>query len=78
ELPRTNVSACVALDEKLDTLVCIFAIGHKPTGNKDPFGLRRSAIGILRILRVTRVDFSLEKIIDITLDSYKKIKNLEF
>ncbi|WP_239226914.1 glycine--tRNA ligase subunit beta, partial [Citrobacter werkmanii] len=78
ELPRTDVAACVALAEKLDTLVGIFAIGQKPTGNKDPFALRRSAIGILRILRDTSVDISLEKIIDITLESYKKINNLEF
>ncbi|APC91710.1 MULTISPECIES: glycine--tRNA ligase subunit beta [Francisella] len=78
ELPKTDVAACVALAEKLDTLVGIFAIGQKPTGNKDPFALRRSAIGILRILRDTSVDISLEKVIDITLESYKKINNLEF
>ncbi|MDE4972230.1 glycine--tRNA ligase subunit beta, partial [Francisella tularensis] len=64
ELPITNVDACVELAEKLDTLVGIFAIGQKPTGNKDTFALRRSAIGFLRILRDTSVDISLEKIID--------------
>ncbi|MDE4965487.1 glycine--tRNA ligase subunit beta, partial [Francisella tularensis] len=78
ELPRTNVAPSVALAENLDTVVGIFAIGQKPTGNKDPFALRRSAIGILRILRDTSVDISLEKIIDITLESYKKINHLEF
>lgn len=78
ELPKTDVAACVALAEKLDTLVGIFAIGQKPTGNKDPFALRRSAIGILRILRDTSVDISLEKIIDISLESYKKVNDLEF
>ncbi|MFV9985112.1 MAG: glycine--tRNA ligase subunit beta [Francisella endosymbiont of Hyalomma asiaticum] len=78
ELPKTDVAACVALAEKSDTLVGIFGIGQKPTGNKDPFALRRSAIGILRILRDTSVDISLEKVIDITLESYKKVNNLEF
>ncbi|MDE5033877.1 glycine--tRNA ligase subunit beta, partial [Francisella tularensis subsp. holarctica] len=48
------------------------------TGNKDTFALRRSAIGILSIIRDTSFDISLEKIIDITLESYKKINNLEY
>lgn len=50
----------------------------KPTGNKDPFALRRSAIGILRILRDTNIDISLEKVIDVAIASYKKVNNLEF
>lgn len=50
ELPQTKVGMCVALADKLDTLVGIFAIGMKPTGSKDPFALRRQMIGILRIL----------------------------
>lgn len=78
ELPKTDVAACVALAEKLDTLVGIFGIGQKPTGNKDPFALRRSAIGILRILRDTNIDISLEKVIDIAIASYKEVNNLEF
>ncbi|MEY8716530.1 glycine--tRNA ligase subunit beta [Francisella philomiragia] len=78
ELPKTDVAACVALAEKLDTLVGIFGIGQKPTGNKDPFALRRSAIGILRILRDTNIDIALEKVIEIALDSYKEVNNLEF
>ncbi|WP_150468344.1 glycine--tRNA ligase subunit beta [Francisella sp. SYW-9] len=77
ELPKTDVAACVALAEKLDTLVGIFGIGQKPTGNKDPFALRRSAIGILRILRDTNIDISLEKVIDVAIASYEKVNNLE-
>ncbi|KEI35752.1 glycyl-tRNA synthetase beta chain [Francisella sp. W12-1067] len=76
ELPTTAVASCVALAEKLDTLVGIFGIGQKPTGNKDPFALRRSAIGILRILRDTNLDISLDKVIDIALDSYKEVNDL--
>ncbi|GAB4223970.1 MAG: glycine--tRNA ligase subunit beta [Francisella sp.] len=77
-LPTSDVASCVALADKIDTLVGIFAIGEKPTGNKDPFALRRSAIGILRILRDTNVDISLEKVIDISLESYNNINKLEF
>ena len=47
-LPATPTGMAVALADKLDTLAGIFAIGQKPTGTKDPFGLRRAAIGLLR------------------------------
>ncbi len=49
-LPADNVSSAVALADKLDTLVGIYGIGLGPTGDKDPFALRRQALGILRIL----------------------------
>ena len=49
-LPQDNVGASVALAEKLDTLVGIYGVGLLPTGDKDPFGLRRHALGVLRIL----------------------------
>jgi glycyl-tRNA synthetase beta chain len=49
-LPAGNVACAVALADKLDTLVGFFGIGQLPTGDKDPFGLRRAALGVLRIL----------------------------
>ncbi len=49
-LPASEIGQIVSLADKLDTLVGIFAIGEKPTGSKDPFALRRQAIGVLRIL----------------------------
>jgi glycyl-tRNA synthetase beta chain len=49
-LPRTKEACCVALADKLDTLVGIFGIGQIPTGDKDPFALRRHALGVIRIL----------------------------
>jgi len=49
-LPGTGAGVAVALADKLDTLAGIFAIGQKPSGTKDPFGLRRTAIGALRIV----------------------------
>ncbi|WP_457914667.1 glycine--tRNA ligase subunit beta [Candidatus Hartigia pinicola] len=50
DLPSTKVSAALALAEKMDTLVGMFGIGQYPTGNKDPFALRRIALGVLRII----------------------------
>ena len=49
-LPSDDIGAAVALADKLDTLVGIYGIGLVPTGDKDPFGLRRHALGVLRIL----------------------------
>lgn len=50
ELPRGEVGAVVALADKLETLVGMFGIGNLPTGDKDPFALRRHALGVIRIL----------------------------
>ncbi|MGO5000289.1 glycine--tRNA ligase subunit beta [Oceanisphaera sp. W20_SRM_FM3] len=50
ELPSQDISAAVALADKLDTLVGIFGIGQTPKGDKDPFALRRAALGALRII----------------------------
>jgi glycyl-tRNA synthetase beta chain len=50
EVPKSLVSVAVALADKLDTLVGFFAIGEKPTGSKDPFALRRAALGAIRIV----------------------------
>ncbi|MFH1871535.1 MAG: glycine--tRNA ligase subunit beta [Pseudomonadota bacterium] len=50
ELPRGNVGLCVALADKLQTLADMFGIGQLPTGDKDPFALRRHALGMLRML----------------------------
>lgn len=50
QLPKTGTGDLLALADKLDTLVGIFSIGQIPTGDKDPFGLRRAALGVLRIL----------------------------
>lgn len=50
ELPRNMVGICVALADKLETLVGMFGIGQIPTGDKDPFALRRHALGVIRVL----------------------------
>ena len=62
-VPASKVSAAVALADKIDTLVGFFAIDEKPTGSKDPYALRRSALGILRILREHRLRVSIRSLI---------------
>ncbi|MEJ2608618.1 MAG: glycine--tRNA ligase subunit beta [Candidatus Thiodiazotropha sp.] len=51
KLPQTPTGIAISLAEKLDTLIGIFGIGQRPTGDKDPFALRRAALGALRIIR---------------------------
>ena len=63
-LPEHPVSATVALADKLDTLIGFFAINEKPTGSKDPYALRRAALGVLRIVRKFGVRLSYTNIIN--------------
>jgi len=60
-LPATGTGRILAVADKLDTLIGIFAIGQAPTGDKDPFGLRRTALGCLRILIECGLDLDLLK-----------------
>ncbi|MBU3673157.1 MAG: glycine--tRNA ligase subunit beta [Sinobacteraceae bacterium] len=62
-LPASRTGAAVALADKLDTLAGIFAIGQKPSGTKDPFALRRAAIGVLRIVLESRFDLDLGELV---------------
>lgn len=63
ELPATATGSTLALADKLDTLAGIFAIGEKPSGTKDPFGLRRAAIGVVRIAIEQRLDLDLSALL---------------
>jgi glycyl-tRNA synthetase beta chain len=67
QLPATRAGLAVAIADKLDTLAGIFAIGEKPTGTKDPFGLRRAALGVQRILIEQALDLDLRRYIDLAL-----------
>ena len=69
ELPEGIAGCVVAVADKLDTIAGMFAIGEPPTGSKDPFALRRSAIGVLNILR-DRLGCGYEAIVDAALDGY--------
>ncbi len=59
-LPESQVGQCLALAERLDTILGIFAIGQKPTGTKDPFALRRASVAVLRIIIEKQLDLDLE------------------
>ncbi len=62
-LPGSSAGQCVALADRLDTLAGIFALGKRPSGNKDPFGLRRTALGMLRILIEKKIDLDLPDVL---------------
>ncbi|HEX5804371.1 MAG TPA: glycine--tRNA ligase subunit beta [Azospira sp.] len=62
-LPQGNIACAAALADKLDALVGFFGIGQVPTGDKDPFGLRRAALGVLRILLETPLPLDLGELI---------------
>ncbi|MFV1972874.1 MAG: glycine--tRNA ligase subunit beta, partial [Thiohalobacterales bacterium] len=64
DLPSTATGQAIAIADRLDTLAGIFAIGKPPTGDKDPFGLRRAALGTLRIMIERRLDLDLRMLID--------------
>ena len=63
-LPVSKVGQAVAIADKLDTLVGIFGIGQAPTGDKDPFALRRAALGALRIIIEQRLDLDLVNLLE--------------
>ena len=63
-LPSSRIGQALALADKIDTLTGIFSIEQRPTGAKDPFGLRRAALGVLRILLECRLDLDLVALID--------------
>ena len=63
DLPTTRIGTALAIADKLDTLAGIFAIGEKPTGTKDPFGLRRAAIGVIRMAVEKRLDLALPRLL---------------
>jgi glycyl-tRNA synthetase beta chain len=63
-LPQTRTGIAISLAEKLDTLVGIFGIGQRPTGDKDPFALRRAALGALRIVREHSLTLNLRNLLE--------------
>lgn len=70
ELPSTLTGSAVAIADKLDTLVGIFGIGMLPTGSKDPYALRRAALGILRILIEKKLDLDLVATIHFAIEQF--------
>ena len=70
QLPNTTIAQCVALADKLDLLVGIFGIAKHPSGDKDPFGLRRAAIGVVRILLEKQLNIDLSVLVRKTIEQY--------
>jgi glycyl-tRNA synthetase beta chain len=64
EVPTAPVSLAVALADKLDTLTGFWAIDEKPTGSKDPFALRRAALGVIRLVLTSRASMELSELIE--------------
>lgn len=67
-LPRNLIGVCVALADKLETLVNLFAIGQIPTGDKDPYALRRHALGVIRMLIEKDLPIELNKLLQLVFD----------
>lgn len=75
ELPSSEEGTCIALADRVDTLVGMFGIGNLPTGEKDPYGLRRQAIAILRILIEKDINLDLKYILSRAKTIYSEHKN---
>lgn len=70
KIPATVEGKVIALADKIDSLVGFFGIGIKPTGSKDPLGLRRAALGVIRILHGLKIDFDLQKILQLAASNH--------
>lgn len=77
QLPQSPEAQAVALADKLDSLVGIYASGEVPTGDKDPYGLRRAALSILRILIEKKHSLKLSDLVAKTSHTYAQAQNIE-
>lgn len=68
KLPPAGIASSVAIADRIDTLCGIFACGDTPSGERDPFSLRRASLGVLRILMENRIDLDLRVLIDWGMD----------
>jgi glycyl-tRNA synthetase beta chain len=77
KLPESGVACCVALADKLDTLIGIFGTGAIPTGDKDPFALRRHALGVIRILAERKLPLQVHELLTLAHKTFPKGTLLE-
>ncbi len=75
ELPGTKTGMVLALAERLDTITGMFGIGQPPTGSKDPFALRRAALGVLRIIIERQLPLNLTSCVEAAVANFPKVKN---
>lgn len=73
QLPRSIIGSIISLSDKLDTLVGAFCVGLVPTGSRDPLGLRRQAIAVIRILLANQLTFSFQKVLQSAYQGLKKV-----
>ncbi len=72
-LPKTLTGNIVSLAEKIDTIAGLFAIKQPPTGSKDPFAIRRAALGVLRILVENRLELDILKVLGFALEGFANL-----
>ncbi len=77
ELPATASGIAVAIADRLDTLTGLFGINQPPTGSKDPFALRRAALGVLRIIVERELDLDLRQLLTIAADNHTSLPGRE-
>ncbi|MGB0223307.1 MULTISPECIES: glycine--tRNA ligase subunit beta [unclassified Marinobacterium] len=77
DLPASKTGIAVALADRLDTLVGLFAINQPPTGSKDPFALRRAALGVLRIIVEHELDLDLKELLQTAASNYQALPALD-
>ena len=70
ELPRSDVGVCVALADKLETILGMFQIGELPTGDRDPFALRRHALGIIRLCIEKNLSLSAPDLLELSANAF--------
>ncbi len=70
QIPQSKTGQIISIADKLDTLVGIFAIGKAPTGDKDPFALRRAALGVLRIMIEGQLELDLQVCLNKAVENY--------
>lgn len=73
ELPQTAPGIAVAIADRLDTLTGLFGINQPPTGSKDPFALRRAALGVLRIIVERELDLDLRELLTIAANNHNEL-----
>ena len=77
EIPQTRTGLALALADRLDTLTGIFGIGQRPTGAKDPFALRRAAIGVLNIMVKAELDLDLRELLSLAVAQHQQLPKAE-
>jgi glycyl-tRNA synthetase beta chain len=78
ELPQNAIGQALALADRLDTLLGAFGIHQIPTGDKDPYGLRRAAVGMIRILIEKNINLDLKDLLETAISNYTvKLENVE-